>query len=86
MKSDVKKILFIIEEEVKNDNSVRKYNTSINKQEIINSKSDNNTDTILGIIVFIIIAIPLFMLGPIGIGIVIWVACMCLGKLTGHEK
>lgn len=73
-------------EEVKNDNSVRKYNTSINKQEIINSKSDNNTDTILGIIVFIIIAIPLFMLGPIGIGIVIWVACMCLGKLTGHEK
>ena len=75
------------EEEVKNDNSVRKYNTSINNNlEIINSKSDNNTDTILGIIVFIIIAIPLFMLGPIGIGIVIWVACMCLGKLTGHEK
>lgn len=73
-------------EEVKNDNSVRKYNTSINKQEIINSKSDNNTDTILGIIVFIIIAIPLFMLGPIGIGIVIWIACMSLGKLTGHEK
>ena len=74
-------------EEVKNDNSVRKYNTSINNNlEIINSKSDNNTDTILGIIVFIIIAIPLFMLGPIGIGIVIWVACLCLGKLTGHEK
>ena len=74
-------------EEVKNDNSVRKYNTSINNNlEIINSKSDSNTDTILGIIVFIIIAIPLFMLGPIGIGIVIWVACLCLGKLTGHEK
>lgn len=71
---------------IKNETKANKCNISPKNQDTSTDKSDNNTDTIFGIIVLIIIAIPLFMLGPIGIGILIWVVCMCLGKLTGHEK
>ena len=71
---------------IKNETKANIYHSSPTMRDTSDNKSDNNSDTITGIIVLLIIAIPLFMLGPIGIGIIIWVACLCLGKLIGHEK
>ena len=62
------------------------YSSYRSRKETSNSNVENDTSSIWGIIVLIIIAIPLLMLGPIGIGVIIWVVCMCLGRLTGREK